>query len=196
MEGIGSLMKINIYKTKLQSISQRLNLMTCLVFFMGVSNIMLCSLAWYTSVHQKTYITPFASGNGFNISDGAVDSNYINMMSENFVYAMLNVTPKTVSHQHNLILKYVSPSVYSEFRESLINQEKLIKAKELSSQIEITKIRSNPSTLKSVVTGELSRMVGTRKLKQEQVSYQLNFDYSLGRLSIKMFKPLKGNSND
>lgn len=189
-------MKIQIYKTKLQSMSHKINLLTCLVFFLGVSNIMLGGLAWYTSIHQKTYVTPFFGGNGFKVSDGAVDSNYINMMSENFVYAMLNVTPKTVSHQHELILKYVSPSVYSAFRESLLNQEKRIKSKELSSQIEITKIRSNPQTLKSVVTGELSRMVGTRKLKQEQVNYLLAFDYSLGRLSIKAFKPLKGHSND
>lgn len=189
-------MNVSIYKNKLTSLSQRLNLMTCLVFFLSVSNVMLGGLAWYTSIHQKTYITPFFGGNGFSVSDGAADSNYINMMSENFVYSMLNITPKTVSHQHELILKYVSPSVYSRFRESLLLEERRIKSKELSSQIEITKIQSNPSALVSIVTGELSRMVGTRKLNQEQVSFRLKFDYSLGRLTIKEFKPLKGHSND
>ena len=72
-------MNISIYKNKLYSASQRLNLMTCLVFFLGVSNIMIGGLAWYTSIHQKTYVTPFFGGNGFNVSDGAVDSNYINI---------------------------------------------------------------------------------------------------------------------
>jgi len=189
-------MNISIYKNKLYSASQRLNLMTCLVFFLGVSNIMIGGLAWYTSIHQKTYVTPFFGGNGFNVSDGAVDSNYINMMSENFAYSMLNITPKTVSHQHELILKYVSPGVYSKFRESLLIEEKRIKAKELSSQIEITNIRSNPENLKAVITGELTRSVGTRKLKQEHVNFLLKFDYSLGRLSIKEFRTLKGHSND
>lgn len=189
-------MKFKVSKNQTQKLSQKVNLMVCLVFFLGVSNLMLGGLAWYTTLHQKTYITPFFGGNGFEISDTKVDGNYMNLMSENFIYSMLNITPKTVSHQHELVMKYVSSSVYSQFKENLVKENKLVKEKEISSHIEITHIKSQPEDLTSVISGELSRMVGTRNLKQEKVQYLMRFDYVLGKLTIKEFKKIEGLSHD
>lgn len=189
-------MKFKVKKNQIQALSQKINLMVCLVFFLSASNLMLGGLAWYTSLHQKTYVTPYFGGNGFEISDTRVDGNYINLMSENFIYSMLNITPKTVAHQHDLVLKYVSSSVYSKFKENLLKEIRLIQDKEISSHIEITHIKSDPERMTSLVSGELSRMVGTRSLKQEKVQYSIKFEYVLGKLMIKEFKKIEGSSHD
>lgn len=189
-------MKFMVKKNQIQTLSQKINLMVCLVFFLSASNLMLGGLAWYTSLHQKTYVTPYFGGNGFEISDTRVDGNYMSLMSENFIYSMLNITPKTVTHQHDLVLKYVSSSVYSKFKENLLKESKLIQDKEISSHIEITHIQSEPENMTSIVSGELSRMVGTRNLKQEKVQYAMKFDYVLGKLTIKEFKKVEGAFHD
>ncbi len=185
-------MKYRIYKNTLFKMTQKLNLMTLLVVLLGFSNIITGSLSWYTSLHQKTYITPFYSNNGFEISGTSVDRRYLNLMAENFVYAKLNVTPKNVDHQHQLLLKYVSSKEYGRFKELLAREAKIIKDKEISSQINITSIRTDEAKRSVLVHGELLRMVDSRVLPSEEVNYFIRFDYLLGQLSIKEFKKTRG----
>ena len=188
-------MEFSVNKNKLASLGKRFNLMVCLTFGLLISNIALGGLSWYAMLHQKTTVTPFFGGNGFVVSGSSVDANYISMMSENFVYAKLTVSPKTIAHQNEILLKYAAPKQYAYFRETLKKERRIVESKEISSHIQITDIKSNPAMLESIVTGELSRTVGTRELKKEHVQYKLNFNYQLGHLSITRFTLIKGNEN-
>lgn len=188
-------MEYQAYESKLSKLSARFNLMVSLVFFLMVSNSLLAGLCWYTSIHQKTEVTPFSGNNGYLKSASDVDGHYLSLMSENFIYSRLNVTPETVDANHKRLLSFVNSENFSEMLKLLQKEANLIKNKKISSVFHIAQIRSNPANLTVDVTGILKRHVGLRELKDEKTTYQIQYQYRLGRLSIVRFSQMKEQKN-
>lgn len=180
-------MDFSIYQNRLSQLSARFNLMVFLVFGLLVSNLLLCTLAWYTNVHQRTLVTPFEGGTGFVHSDSTVDPRYLSLMSENFIYSRLNVTPETVTAQHARLLMFVDGSQYGSMQSKLLKEADVIQKNKISSDFIITDMRLEPRALKANVTGILNRHVGSRELNTSRRIYELTYHYRFGRLSIVSF---------
>lgn len=188
-------MEYSTYQNKLSRLSARFNLMVFLVFGLLIANLLLAGLCWYTSIHQKTEITPFSGSNGYLKSESEVDSHYLSLMSENFIYSRLNVTPETVSANHKRLLAFVSSKSYSDILKTLQKEEKIITTKKISSVFNISQIRTNPGALSVEVSGILSRRVGLRELPSEKATYRIRYRYRLGRLSVLSFTLVKEKNN-
>lgn len=184
-------MDFSVYQTRLSQISARLNLMVVLVFGLLIANILLCSLAWYTSIHQRLLVTPFESSSGFANSDSSVDSKYLSMMSENFIYSRLNVTPETIASAHKRLLTFVDGSHYAFMQTTLTHEALVVQKNKISSDFIITNMQIEPRGLKATVTGVLNRAVGSRELKSAHMTYELTYRYRFGRLSILSFTKVK-----
>lgn len=182
------------YENKLSKLSARFNLMVFIVFFLLITNGLLAALCWYTSIHQKVEVTPFSGSNGYVKSDSDVDAHYLSLMTENFIYSRFNVTPETVDVNYNRLLGFVDSGHYSVILRALQKEARIIKDKKMSGVFNITQINSDPKRLSVDVSGILNQRVGFRALKDEQVTYRLQYRYSLGRLSIVSFsKVLESN---
>lgn len=184
-------MDFSVYQNRLSQLSARFNLMVTLVFGLLIANVLLVALAWYTSVHQKVLVTPFESNSGFANSDTFVDSHYLSAMSENFIYSRLNVTPSTVSAQHERLLKFVDGADYGAFESVLLKEAKAIQKHTISSDFVITNMQLEPNALKARVTGVLERHVGNRALSPSRRTYELTYRYRFARLSILSFNLIK-----
>ena len=180
-------MDFKAYQNRLSQLSARFNLMVALVFGLLITNGVLGGLVWYTSTNQRIEITPFFSSSGYSKSPTGVDAHYLSQMSENFVSSRLNVTPETVSANHERLLAFVDSSHYAEMKKHLANEARVIRAKKISSVFAITDIHLSPDALQASVTGVLTRYVGIRPLKEERLTYTLAYRYHLGRLSILSF---------
>lgn len=187
-------MEFQVYRDKLSQLSIRLNFMVVISLGLMLSNICLVSLAWYTSIHQKTMVTPFSGKGGYLASDSSVDANYLLSMAENFIYLRLNTTPGSIEHQHNMILKHVDSKNFSRLREVLLRERLAIKKGNVSSVFAIKKIRSMPNDMAVVVSGTLRRWVGSRELEPAQRRYRIDFQYNLGMLLIENFSQIKEDS--
>jgi conjugal transfer pilus assembly protein TraE len=165
----------------------RLNLMVTLVFGLLITNILMGSLAWYGCMHQRVEITPFFGSSGYLNSETSVDEHYLRLMSENFIYSRLNVTPETVVANHKRLLSFVDASQYALFSGALHKEATVIQSRRISSHMEITGITADSHALSCVVTGVLKRYVGLRALPDELVTYTLRYRYAQGRLLIKSF---------
>ena len=142
-------------------------------------------------------VIPFGGEQGYIISETNVDLHYLNMMTENFIYARLNVTPKNVIKNHNKLLNYTASSNYPAIKKQLHKEAEIIKSKKISSQFDVTDVRSDPRKLISVVSGDLKTYVGYRALKAQKKRYQISYQYRLGQLAITGFRELKeGSSQD
>ena len=184
-------MDFSVYQNRLSQLSARFNLMVALVFGLLVANILLCALAWYTSIHQKVLVTPFESNAGFANSDSNVDTKYLSMMSENFIYSRLNVTPETIASSHKRLLTFVDGSHYGDMQSILAHEQTAVQKNKISSDFIITNMQIEPKTLKATVTGVLNRWVGARELKSAFMTYELSYRYRFGRLSILSFTKVK-----
>lgn len=184
-------MEHRLYQNRLSQLSARFNLMVVLVFGLLISNVLLGTLAWYTSIHQKVLVTPFESSNGFANSDASVDAKYLSLMSENFINERLNVTPETITSAHKRLLTFVDGSRYASMQTTLAHEEAAVQKNKISSDFIITDMQLDPRALKTTVTGVLSRAVGGRELKSARITYELTYRYRFGRLSILSFTKIK-----
>ena len=184
-------MDFSVYQTRLSQLSARFNLMVALVFGLLLANILLSALVWYTSLHQRMLVTPFENAAGFSNSDSTVDTRYLTMMSENFIYSRLNVTPETVIAQHQRLLMFVDGSHYGVMQSMLALEATAIQKHKLSSDFIITDMPLEPGALKVRVTGILNRHVGSRALDPARITYELTYRYRFGRLSIVRFSKVK-----
>ena len=188
-------MKFDVHQHRLSQLAGRFNLMVALVFGLLLTNLLMGGLACYTSFHQRIEVTPFFGAQSYVKSDAIVDTQYLALMSENFIYSRLNVTPETVRANHKRLLSFVDATHFSTFSSQLAKEAKLITDKKISSHFEITDIRANPNDLRCTVTGILKRAVGLRDLADARLSYTIQYRYHFGRLTVSQFTHYKEGSH-
>lgn len=189
-------MDFSVHKHRLSALSDRFNLMVLLVFGLLITNVMLGGLLYQSSAHQKIEITPFFEGRGYTKSNASVDATYLEMMSENFIYSRLNVTPETVAAHHENILKYISNQHFSDIEKELLKEKKVIQSLHVSSDFVIESLKADPNTLKVIITGVLKRFVGFQSLKEKKCAYVITYRYQLGRLTIDSFLKVKEENHE
>jgi conjugal transfer pilus assembly protein TraE len=180
-------MDFSVHQHKLAQLAARFNLMVALVFGLLMTNVLMGSLAWYTGVHQRIEVTPFTGSSSYIKSDSVVDVHYLTLMSENFIYSRLNVTPETVIANHKRLLSYVDAAHYSAFSTLLHKEATLIQDKKISSHIDITGIHADSRNLSCTITGIVKRFVGLRALPDTRATYTVHYRYANGRLAITQF---------
>ncbi|HHF7380162.1 TPA: type IV conjugative transfer system protein TraE [Legionella anisa] len=185
-------MDYKVKEGKLSRLSARLSLMVVLVIGLMMSNIILVCLTYYSLGHQKREVVPFGNTSGYIISETSVDENYLNLMTQNFIYTRLNITPRNVERNHGTLLSYIDSSIYSQFKKKLKKEMDVIKDKKMASHFYIIDVQSDSSHLISRVKGQLQRYVGYRALKLSEKTYQIQYRYQLGKLTIVGFAEDKG----
>lgn len=189
-------MNFKAYQDKLGRLSMRLNFTVTLVFGLLLSNIILAGLVWFALIHQRIEITPFNGSSSYIKSNARVDSDYLSLMAENFIYSRLNVTPETVNREHHSLLRFVDSSSYNDILAQLKKEAALIKAQKISSSFVISGIKANPEELMVEINGQLRRFVGLREIEPSDERYFIHFKYHLGRLSIASFTHQKGEDHE
>lgn len=189
-------MDFRVYQNKLSQLSARFNLMVCLVFGLLIANVVLSFLVYLGWNRHSIEVTPFFGSSGYIKSAQQVDGTYLSLMTKNFVYARLNVTPETVQSNHEQLLSFVNPKHYADFVKTLNAESKVIKAQKVSSNFYITRVIPSPQNLTVKVKGRLARYVGIKQISEEPKIYKLAFRYAAGRLSIVQFASYKEDNND
>lgn len=177
-------------------LKKSVNLWVVISAALMLSNVILVFLCWYALAHQKIEITPFFGNQGYMKSDSEVDVHYLNQMSENFILTRLNVTPSNIKANHARLLNYIDSRYYPMLTESLLREQKQVMHQKISSYFDIESIHSNPSELKTTLTGHLRRFVGMRELPAKSATYALKYAYHLGRLSIISFEKTLEHHDD
>ncbi len=180
-------MEFKVYHHRLSKLAARFNLMVVLVMILLASNALLAGLSLFLALQQRVEVTPFFGSPRYTNSLDAVDSTYLNLMSENFIYARLNVTPETVKLNHQRLLQFVDSHQYPLFQGQLNKEANLIMEEKISSHFDMTDLKCDAHALRCYAKGDLKRSVGLRELPAETLEYMLHFRYHLGRLSVLQF---------
>lgn len=183
-------MEFRTYQNRLSQLSARFNLMVCLVFGLLIANVLLTILASYTTYSQKIEVTPFFGGESYRKSATSLDIHYLELMSENFIYSRLNVTPETVASSYKRLSTYIDAGSFAEMMKRLNLEASMIKAKKISSTFSITHIKVDINRITADVTGVLQRHVGLREIEPESITYHLAYQYHQGRLTLLKFTKL------
>lgn len=176
-------MELNVKQSIVSRQGARLNLLVLLCVGLMVANILLAIGCIYAFSHKTTRYIPFGAERAFSMSSNRVSASYLNMMSQDLVGLIFNVTPKTVVASHKLALQMIAPDAYSHFVNVFEQDTDNIIQNQVASSFYITAIRVNPATLTTVVSGVLHRSVGERALPPVMTAYSIQFSYN-GQLRV------------
>jgi type IV conjugative transfer system protein TraE len=179
-------MYFNIAKAKLIRLQERLNLLAAMALLLGISNIALLSETIHLFNSRQIEITPFF-GPSYVKAGNSVDSEYLKLMAQNFIFLRFNVNPHNIHSNNEALLAFVAPSAYREFAQTLLKDEKNFIEQELSSYFSITATIPNASQSSVVIRGTLHQSLGIKELEAKRVAFVIKFDIKDGKPLIVSF---------
>lgn len=180
--------------SKLEVLSGRLHYLLIISLGLLISNIFLVWLVGWSFLHQKRTVIPANVHAPFTISDYRVDASYLRQMALFFVSERLNLTPDNIKQAHDVILQYTDPEFYHEFSKILDQEQKEVVKQKISSVFYPSEVIPDPSGLRVLVKGSLSRWVSSLALPSVKKNYLIKFTYESGNLKVLSFSEVGENN--
>jgi conjugal transfer pilus assembly protein TraE len=180
---------------KLEVLSGRLHYMLLISLGLLISNLVLSYFVGWSFSHQERTIVPVSINAPFTVSDYKVDTSYLRQMALFFVSARLNLTPGSIESSQNTILQYTAPQFYHEFADILEQERKQVIKQNISAVFYTTEVIPDSEKLQVVISGTLSRWVGSLTLPPVKKNYLIKFAYNSGILKVLAFSEVGESSN-
>jgi hypothetical protein len=129
-----------------------------------------------------------------SIEDGLVSKSYLEESALLFASTLLDLSPGSIMHKKNIILKYASHRSKSNLeylKQYFTNREIDHKKFKLSTSFTPKKIHLDNKKLEVVMDGVLMSNFGKKGFKERSARYFLKFEYVGGFLKLMQFKELK-----
>lgn len=139
------------------------------------------------SHRQMAVLVPMNLNSPMSVSNNAVSTQYLDESAISFINLRLNFDPDTIDNNHDIILKFVSPSSYQKIKNALDVEAKLVKSQGISSSFYINKILINKKSLSAKISGMLNRSVIDKELKSVNVTFLITFENDNGLLTLRKF---------
>jgi conjugal transfer pilus assembly protein TraE len=122
------------------------------------------------------------------LEQNTVSSAYLEEMTLVYASLILESSPESAAYKRDIILRHTSPESYGALKRRLVEDEQRLKREHVTTSFQPNGIKVDSSLLTVEVTGDLLRFVGEKRISQSRDTYQFQFEYKAGRLSIKAFK--------
>ena len=180
-------MKFALYQKRLSHINVQRN------FLLGLTVVMLLVLLLQTLLlflkQQRFIISPPEVKQSYWVEGNLLSKSYVEEMALFFTHLLLDVTESNLLLQGEVLLRYVTPSAYGDFKNKLLSDHKKLKKQQLSLQfIPQTIDFIKPLTLD--VTGLLINYVGSKKIAQFKETYRMGFSQQKGRLFLESMQTI------
>ena len=168
-------------------------------FFVGFSALLLFVVFLQTLFlffkNEKIIISPPELNQSYWIEGDRFSRSYLEEMAYFFTHLMLDVSESSVLSQGEILLRYVLPESYGNFKTKLLSDEKRLKKQQLSLCFSPKTIEFR-EPLAADITGILSTYVGSQKISSNQETYRIGFVQQKGRLFLKSFETIKPSQED
>lgn len=128
------------------------------------------------------------SGEEIWVKPNKVSPGYLKEMSQYLLLSTLNVTPQTAPGRRDLLLNYVHPSGYGEIKSQLIEEEEILKKKNITKMFTPMGFEVDEKGLKVKVIGDLTTWVAKEKISQHKTAFTLIYQMNYGKLQLVEFK--------
>ena len=180
-------MEIKFAALRYEKVTQQRNFFVVGVIILAISNFLLCLKIFLKE--EKIIMVPGITRE-MSIIEGKVSNSYLEESSLLFLSTLLDLTPDTVKHKRDIILKYISGT----------SQKELQEIKDYFSKAETEHIKFTMSTyftpikldlftreLKVIAEGKLTSNFGKKGYESRDAKYYLSFELVAGHLKLKEF---------
>ena len=140
--------------------------------------------------NEKIIISPPELTQSYWVEGNRFSNSYLEEMALFFTHLILDVSESNILPQGEILLRYVSPSAYGEFKNKLLSDEKRLKNQQLSLQFTIQELEFI-EPMKANIVGSLSSYVGSQKISTTQETYRISFSQKKSRLFLESFEMIK-----
>lgn len=180
-------MELKFAALRYEKVTQQRNFFVIGVIILAISNLLLCLKIFLKE--EKIIMVPGITRE-MSIIEGKVSNSYLEESSLLFLSTLLDLTPDTVKHKRDIILKYISGT----------SQKELQEIKDYFSKAETEHIKFTMSTyftpikldlftkeLKVIAEGKLTSSFGKKGYESRDAKYYLGFELVAGHLKLKEF---------
>jgi len=121
------------------------------------------------------------------ISSSGVTTDYLEAVTRDTAYLILNRSPSGLDYWMDNILKIVSPDAYGAIKAQLIKIVSEQSNTDIAQSFLPTKMTVDPKSMTSQVTGQLRTFVGDQIIANEQKTYVFSWKHSGVSLSLIRF---------
>lgn len=136
---------------------------------------------------KRTIIVPPTFNQAFWLDSNTVSDSYLEQMSRYFAGLLLNVTPNSFANQSEHLLQHVAAENFAIVKAQLLEQQKEITDKAISTTFHITHFKIDRKHLWVELKGELKVLMANAQVISKTKTYQLKFDYKQGQLYLQSF---------
>jgi conjugal transfer pilus assembly protein TraE len=141
--------------------------------------------------NEKTVLVPPTIDRQFWVSRDQVSREYLEEMAGFLTFLVLNVSPGDVDWKRKVYLSYVAPDAYGDVRAKAEVEADRLRQNNASTTFLIQQLTASERDQSVVVSGRLRRQVaGVDVGEPEHRSYEVNFKYAGGRVSVKAFRDI------
>lgn len=189
-------MELKLAALQLEQMRLQRNLFLVFVVIILVSDLLLTIQLFRSK--EKIIMVP-GIFREMQVSDNGVSDSYLEESSLLFLSALLDLTPETVEHKKDIILKYTSNSnkrYIQQIKEYFANSAQEHKKFNLTTYFTPKNLKINSRNLQVTASGVLSSNFGKKGYKEEQVEYVMNFEHVARQLKLKEFYRLQDSESD
>lgn len=186
-------MEIKVLANKQENLIFQRNLFAVVVICVLIANLILaiCLL----TQKKQTILLPANLQQEVTLESTNLSNSYLEEMSTFFLSMLLNLTSSNIDYQSAIVLRHTHPSYYKDMQDFFLEEKQRYLQYKLStwfvpSHYEIGK------NLSAKVTGTLISKYSNTGEDQQNLTYQIDYGYSGGRLSIKSFTIYKNHAAD
>lgn len=121
------------------------------------------------------------------ISSSGVTNDYLEAVTRDTAYLILNRSPSSLDYWMDSVLKIVDPDSYGMIKAQLVKIVSEQSNTDISQTFTPSKMSVDPKTLTSQITGELRVLVGDQVISHQKRTYVFGWRYSGVSLSLVRF---------
>ena len=187
-------MNVKLFNSRLGSLLQQRNFLVSLVaILIGLNLIQAVSLVF---TDDKSIVVPADLRQEVWMKGNKVSTTYLEEMGIVYADLILEVTPKGAVYRRDVILRNSSASRHGSLKQKLVEEEKRLKKRNLSTSFQANSVKVDQNKLSVEIKGDLVRYVGEKKISRSRDVYRFEFEFHRGRLLIKSFKLIKSDKNE
>ena len=182
-------MKFTLYQKRMGHLYVQRNAYAALSCGLLAVTLLLTTLLFFKN--ERTIIAPPELKQSYWVEGNRFSPSYLEEMALYFTHLLLDVTESNIISQGEILLRYISPNAYGNFKAKILQDEKRLKKEQLSLHFLPGDIHIFPTTLTAEIGGDLISYVGSKKVSQVRETYRIVFKQRLGRLFLESFQMVK-----
>ncbi len=187
-------MKLSLNKSNLKHLVENRNAFMGIAFISVIANLVLVLGIIFAFVHERVILTPPEINRPMWVGYNDTSSEYLAEMSDYLLHLRFDATPNTADYSRNKFLDYVSPSLYDDVKQQMLDEKEHMEKEHVTFMFYPVDSKIDQKNLVVDVTGDLSSVVGNVAQTPQRITYRITYDYHNGRLFVKSLDEVTKNA--